>query len=337
MIPAAPTIVMVRKTDLAIHATVKRLPLDREVVASIQAGLEDGDQIHDALEINAENEVLDGRHRLLASLPVKRITHLPCWVNGDAEGREATNVILKRALRCHWTKSALAYALLPEFEIAVAEAVAARAANLKQGGDSPKRYSIPLREPKGSDDIATKYGVSVEMLKLARHTAKLFGDSDKLIEKWLSGNSHEALKWHEAARDLDQPWTRWRETRLLDMGHNLKDPATAAVIPENYREIFEAQLFAGEMGLGQINKALGSILATKGKIRSDLDTGDTALHLALCNKVTSFNKTMWANWAEIPVPGRTAVIQQLTGCLTDWPQEVRVSLFATLKDQLKKS
>lgn len=331
----SPQIIIVPKKDLTIHATVKRLPLDRAVIGRITDDLESGDRIHDALEINEHKEVLDGRHRLFAALPVARITHLPCVIT-HADGMEATLVIQKRAQRCHWTKSALAYALLPEFEMAVAEAVAYRAKFLKQGGDSPKTDYPALRGKNGSDEMAEKYGVSTDMLRLARHTTALFTQSDKVIEKWLFANKHERELWDAFGRDLDSPWTKWRTERLVDMGENPKAPETAAIIPENYREIYEEQLFAGEMGLGQINKALGSILATKGGKRSDLDTDSPALHVALCNKVISFNKTTFKNWSALPVAGRTQVVAEITNGLTDWPQEVKAAAFAKLKGDLGK-
>ena len=337
MIPTPPTIQMVRKTDLAIHATVKRLPLDRGVIARISEELEGGADINDPLDINEAEEVIDGRHRLFAALTVKRITHVPCVVRA-ADGMEATHVIKKRAQRCHWTKSALAYALLPEFEMAVAEAVARRSATLKRGTELPITDHSALRGQKGSDEIAVKYGVSVDMLQLARHTAKLFTDSDKIIAKWLFANESERNLWGNFGRDLESPWTKWRTERLVDMGENPRDPTTATLIPEDYREIYEEQLFAGEMGLGQINKALGSILATKGKTRGDLkdDDAQSGLHLTLCNKLVSFNKTMWRSWSELPVAGRAEVVNELTAGLAAWPQEAKLATYARLKDELKK-
>jgi hypothetical protein len=329
---------MVRKSDLSIHPTVKRLPEDRGLIQSFTAQFLSGDEIHDPLEINPGRQIIDGRHRFKGALPVDRMTHLPCIINADSEGREATIVVMKRAQRCHWTKGALAYALLPEFEIAVQEAVARRAANLKKGGDAPENRLIGFREGKGSgaEEIAGRYGISVDLLQLARKTASLFEQSDKAIEKWLFANPHERELWDAFGRDLDSPWTKWRTERLVDMGESPKDPATAAIIPENYREIYEEQLFAGEMGLGQINKALGSILATKGGKRSDLDADSPALHIALCNKVESFNRTMWKNWSQIPVAGRAEVIADLSEGLKDWPKEAKTAVFNKLKGELAK-
>lgn len=287
------------------------------------------------LLITDGDEIIDGRNRWRQA-PTVGVTEAWCRVVDDAE---AAHLVLTMIMeRRHYSKSARAYLALPLLEKAVAEAVARRMATLKQGDNLPKTDSIGFRGQKGSEELAQQLGLSLDLLQLARHTAKLFADSDKLIERWLHANTHERELWETFNGTGAATWTQFRASRLADMGEDPADPSTAAIFPENYREVFEGHLFSGTMGLGQINKALGSILATKGKTRSDLAAEDAGagLHLTLQRKLTSFNRTMWKHWSDLPVAGRSEVIRDFQAGLKDWPHDVQVAAFARLKEELKK-
>lgn len=317
--------------DLAVHPKVALTPElteDAPEWAAILGMTQDRGEILTPLFITPEDEVLDGRHRLKAARACK-LKAVPCLVIED-EDDQARIILDSICARRHYTKSARAYLALPLIEDAVAEGIARRASSLKVGDKSPKTNSVGLRDKNGSDELALKLGINPEYIRLAKNTAEAFKRSDAALEKWLLAHPPEARRWEAWKLEAGESWQGWRGARLTDMGENPDDPSTVALIPESYREIYEALLFEGDMGLGAINKAVGGALATKGQPRPDLDGADSQLFRTLKSKVASFTKTMWARWADVPPPARAEVCVKLAESVRSWPEDVRRVVLSNL-------
>jgi hypothetical protein len=316
--------------DLGLHPLLKTQPwmAPIELEALVADIREQG--VLQALFITEDDEVVDGRHRWKAARIAGK--QVPCIV--VPKDQVAAIILATILARRHYTKSARAYLALPLLEKAVAESVAKKASNLRKGAKSPENRLNRLSEKKGSDELAEKLGISLDMLQLARNTERLFSQSDNLIEKWLFDHPAEKTRWEEwqeqhPAQAL--PWASWRGQRLVDMGEKPEDPKTTAIIPENFREAYEDLLFTGEMGLGQINKAVGSALATKGGNRSDVDKNNPALHITLTRKLTTFTTTMFGAWKELSADHRLQLSRDIADSAEKWPEEAQRATYLKLK------
>lgn len=330
------TKVLKNPNDLGLHPLLKTQPWMCEAeMESLRASVRENGVLQD-LFITNDGDVVDGRHRWKAAR-LEHVKEVPCQIVPE---EQVASIVLATILeRRHYTKSARAYLSLPLLEKAVSEGIAKRAAIGKTNIRHQKTDSVGLltgaTTKKGSDELAERLGISVDMLQLARNASRLFSESDSRLADWLESRPEEAESWNnwqEEHPTAPLPWACWRSARLTDMGHSPQDPKTVKIIPENYREAYEDQLFSGEMGLGQINKAVGSALATKGDARSDVNKGNPALYLTLGNKLTSFTKTMFGDsWKELTADHRLELATKVAKSVEEWPDEAQRATYQQLK------
>jgi hypothetical protein len=362
--PTAPTlqrtILWVPKFDLSIHSAVAQTPEDRTLVDLLVSEWQDKlvrgvpaeRLIHDPLQINADKEVEDGRHRLLAALRIDAIHSLPCEIteNSDPEALVCEKLLQRR----HYSKSARAYALRHMAARAAQEGAAGRMAGAHAArGIDVSRSNRLTSDPKVGTlaSLAAKSNLSVDLLQQAvKLEAFYMVKADALIADWLKLNPDYADLWQEfqdGNPTIEMPWSCWRSQRLAH--HGFPDDAKSIhVIPKHWREIEEDKIFNGVVeadgedddrrsySLGSALKALGSYFATAGQPRADVDEGNGALYLTLQNKVISFSRTMWAKWQTIEPAGRMEVMKELTAKVVDWPEDVRRSLVVALSKEAAK-
>jgi hypothetical protein len=355
-------ITWISKFDLSVHAAVAQTPEDRALVemlvadftAKLKRGVKPDRLIHDPLQVNAQNEVEDGRHRLLAALRIDKLVELPCDVT---DGSDAETLVCEKLLqRRHYTKSARAYALR---HMAAKAAQAGKEASAKMGADARWKNAMPIESARQEitlQSLADKSLLSVDLLQQAVKLERDYmSKADKLITDWLNLNPDDADAWlifRDANAMLEMPWSAWRSQALAMRGET-DDAKSHNIIPRHFREIEEDKIFNGlidpsgedddrrSYSLGAALKAMGSYFATAGQKRPDTTPENPALHLTLINKVGSFSRTMWANWDEIEAPARLEVLQNLTLSIsggTDaagrihkpWPADVRQALLVAL-------
>ena len=303
--------------------------------------------IHDPLQINAGNEIEDGRHRFLASLRIEQIHSLPCEVtdNADPEALVCEKLLQRR----HYSKSARAYALRHMAAKAAQAGRDARAGNMMPGNKAGSRMPIESAIEKSGTlaSLVAKSGLSRDLLEQA---VKLERDymsrADKLLTDWLGLNPDDAESWQrfqDANPTIEMPWSAWRSAALKASGLP-DDPKSVNVIPKNWREVEEDKIFNGiqeqdgedddrrSYSLGSALKAMGSYFQTAGGVRSDLNGDSPALYLVLRNKLASFGKTMWAKWSDVDPAGRMEVIKDLATNVTTWPEDVRRAMTVALRE-----
>lgn len=343
-------IIWVPKSDLSIHEAVLQTREDRRLIELIAEQLNAGDEIRDACEITPDNELLDGRHRWKAAMQCPRIRHIPCIVT-DAD--PASVVCAKLTQRRHFSKSAKAYTLRHMAAQAAQDGRESRAGQARAAKASETRL-IGLQRVKGLTlaDMVVNSGLSEDILRQAMKLERDYmSRADKLVADWLELNPEEAESW-QAWLDLhphqEMPWTCWRAQRLAEM-HVADDAKAVNVIRPNYREIEEDKIFNGivdkegdgderrSYSLGASLKALGSIFATAGKPRPDLNPETPDIVTTLTNKVKTFSKTMWAQWDTIAPDQRQQVCKQLAEDVRDWPEDARAILIGHLKAAAAKS
>lgn len=355
------TITWISKYNLSVHAAVAQTPEDRALVemlvadftAKLKRGVKPDRLIHDALQVNPQNEVEDGRHRLLAALRIDKLVDLPCDVIDSSEPE--TLVCEKLLQRRHYTKSARAYALR---HMAAKAAQAGKESRASMGAQA-RHSALPIPSAKQEITLQALADKSLLSVDLLQQAVKLERDymsrADKLIADWLGMNPDDAEAWlafRDANAMLEMPWSAWRSQALAERGIT-DDAKSHNVIPRHFREIEEDKIFNGlidpsgedddrrSYSLGACLKAMGSYFATVGKERPDVKPDNPALHLTLINKVGSFSRTMWANWDDIEAPARLEVLQNLTlsisggtdaagRILKPWPADVRQALLVAL-------
>ncbi|HXG49356.1 MAG TPA: ParB N-terminal domain-containing protein [Methylomirabilota bacterium] len=120
--------------------------------------------------IDAENRILDGRHRWRAAKRLQ-LEQVPVIVH---DGAEAASVILASIThRRHYTKGQLAFILVDLFAPAFEEGKRRRLQHLKRGD----AQAAPLPPaPKTTEELAERYGVSEGLLKQARAIHKAFAE-----------------------------------------------------------------------------------------------------------------------------------------------------------------
>lgn len=345
MTPPDSAFIWLPKTELSVHDTVSQTPEDRALIELLATEFMQGEDIHDALEITPDKEIVDGRHRWKAALRTPRMTLMKCVITDkDPE----TVVCTKLTQRRHYSKSAKAYALRVSAAKAAREGREGRTAGANTGRTDVSRLDR-LTSKKGLNlaALSEKSGLSPDILQQAVKLERGYMlRADKLVEAWLELNPDELegwQNWQDMHPTQDMPWTCWRATRLAEMGVPA-DPKSVNVITPNYRELEEDKIFNGvpdpdgegderkSYSLGASLKALGSIFATAGKPRTDLDPQTPDLVTVLGNKVGTFTKTMWAQWSDMPPDQRQAVCKRLAEDVrTLWPVEARTILNAALK------
>lgn len=352
--PQARAIVWRLKYDLSIHAAVAQTPEDRALVDLLEAewrdklahGTPPDRLVHDPLQINPENEVEDGRHRLLAALRLDEIQMLPCTVAEDSDPEAL--VCEKLLQRRHYSKSARAYSLRHMAAAAAKAGKEARGANMMPGNKGGSRMPIESAIEKNGSSLASliaKSGLSRDILEQAVKLETFYMQkADKLIADWLELNPEDAESWQafrDANPNVEMPWSCWRAEALKASG--LPDDAKSIHnIPKHWREIEEDKIFNGvqdpdgeeddrrSYSLGSALKAMGSYFATAGGVRNDINPNNPALYLTLKAKVGSFSTTMWRNWSEIDPAGRMEVIKELSSKVAEWPEDVRRAMTVTL-------
>lgn len=346
-------IVWLSKLELAIHDAVSATPEDPALIELLANQFAAGEPMHDPIEITPDKDILDGRHRWRAAKRTERMTLVPC-VFTDADPEHV--VLTKLSQRRHYSKSARAYALRHHAAKVAQASREAAARGLKVGSRHPTQLGHGKKGSETLEELAAKSGLSEELL---RQAIKLERDymtrADKLIEDWLDTQFHadDRADWFEYQQthlDRAMPWSCWRAEKLrVQFGLRDTDPKAVNVIPKNYREIEEDKIFNGvadldadpggddrkSYSLGASLKAMGSIFATAGKPRPDLDPSQPAICITLQNKLRTFTKTMWAQWESLSVVERQEVCKSLQENLTEWPVEARRSLFAKLKEEWK--
>lgn len=343
------------KYDLTIAPEVAQTPENRRLIESLAAGwrerIANGADPHtlirETIKVNAENQVGDGRHRLEAALLVPEITQLEVeYLDGEDFVTLVAEMLVERR---HYTKSGLAYALRHTAISAAKAGAEGRGANLRKGEESPESRLNRLSGKRSPEitlkALAASADVSTDLLQQAAKLEQFYmPKADKLIEDWKALNPEEAelfAAWQDGRPYAAMPWTNWRLERLAELG--LKDDAESVnTIPRHWREVEEDKIFNGvhdpdgdecdrlSYSLGSCLKAMGSYFATAGKPRADLKPESPSLHVTIENKVKSFSATAWANWSQIDMPGRLAVIQRLQAEVPQWPEDVRQGLLVAL-------
>ena len=353
----ARTIRWVPKYDLSVHDAVAQTPEDRTLVELLVTEWEDKlargvppeRLIHDPLQVNAANEIEDGRHRFLAALRTEAIHSLPCETtdNTDPEALVCEKLLQRR----HYSKSARAYALRHMAARAAQAGREARAANMVPGNKAGSRMPIQsaIQESGTLGSLAAKSGLSRDLLEQA---VKLERDymsrADKLLADWLGLNPHHCVLW-QAFQDenptVEMPWSAFRSRSLATEGIP-DDPKSVNVIPKSWREIEEDKIFNGiqeqdgedddrrSYSLGAALKAMGSYFQTAGGTRPDLNGESPALYLTLKNKLASFGKTMWARWSDVDPAGRMEVIKDLAASAREEVEALKARI-ATLEQAAK--
>ena len=339
------------KNSLSVHETVAQTPEDRALVELLAAEFLGGELIHDALEISPEGEIYDGRHRWRASLRIATMDLLPCVVVEECDPESL--VCAKLTQRRHYSKSAKAYALRHMAARAAQEGREGRTANANaKRGDVNRLNRVTSKLSMTLASLASKSGLSEDILQQAMKLERDYmSRADKLVADWLELNPEEADSWQnwlDLHPHQEMPWTCWRAQRLAEM--NVTDDAKAVnVIRPNYREIEEDKIFNGivdkegdgderrSYSLGASLKALGSIFATAGKPRPDMNPETPDIVTTLTNKVKSFSKTMWAQWDTIAPDQRQQVCKQLAEDVRDWPEDARAILIGHLKAAAAKT
>lgn len=358
MKPTAPTaerpFKWVPKYELSIADAVSQTPVDRILVELLKTewreklsrGVKPERLIHDNLQINAANEIEDGRHRFLAALDIAEMHSLPCVVTEDTDVEAL--VCEKLQQRRHYSKSARAYALR---HMAAKAMQAGREARAAMGGHAKHKSALPIESAKQETgtlaSLAAKSGLSRDLLEQA---VKLERDymarADRLLADWLALNPEDAERWQafqDANPTIEMPWSAFRAQALAASGLP-DDPKSVNIIPKSWREVEEDKIFNGiveqdgkdddrrSYSLGSALKAMGSYFATAGGTRPDLNGESPALYLVLKNKLKSFGNTMWAKWSDVDTAGRMEVIKDLATSITTWPEDVqRASLAALAK------
>jgi ParB-like chromosome segregation protein Spo0J len=323
--------------DLSPHAELASHPYDGGTLIQMQGTIPVSGVIEEIL-ITTDRQIVNGRHRWKGAVMLNMATK-PCLPYRVVSDDEVDDIILTTlSARKHYSRSAVAYLARPHIEAALLRAAEIRKAHLKEGASRKPTDQSTGANGSSFADIAARLNVSTDLLTLAAKTYQLFKDSDARIQKWLGNDLDMQADWEgwQETNGQDASWTRWREDRLRDMGHNDPgDAKCAAIIPEDYREIYEGKLFSVEpgesMGLGAINKAVGSALATKGGARSDLDSKNPALHVTLGNKLKGFTKGMFAKWQDLGVDHRMELAAGIADATTDWPEEVKAAIVAKFK------
>lgn len=348
--PAPRSIVWRSKFDLSIHAAVAQTPEDRALVEllvlewreKLARGVLPEKLVHDPLQINEDNEVEDGRHRLLAALRIDAIQMLPCE---ETEGHDPEALVCEKLLqRRHYSKSARAYALR---HMAAKAAQEGRAASARLGGLAKHQSAMPIESARQNTlgSLCSKSGLSRDILEQAvKLETQYMAKADKLIADWLGLNVEEAELWQsfqDANPTIEMPWSAFRAQRLAALGVK-DDAASIHTIPRHWREIEEDKIFNGiteqdgedddrrSYSLGSALKAMGSYFATAGEKRNDLNPENPALYLTLKAKVGSFSTTMWKQWANIDPAGRMEVIQEISAKVVEWPEDVRRAMTVAL-------
>lgn len=340
------------KYDLTIAPEVAQTPENRRLIESLAAGwrerIANGADPHtlirETIKVNAENQVGDGRHRLEAALLVPEITQLEVEY---LDGKDFVTLVAEMLVeRRHYTKSGLAYALRHTAISAAKAGAEGRTKNASAARGIDVSRSNRLTSPEITlKALAASADVSTDLLQQAAKLEQFYmPKADKLIEDWKALNPEEAelfAAWQDGRPYAAMPWTHWRLERLAELG--LKDDAESVnTIPRHWREVEEDKIFNGvhdpdgdecdrlSYSLGSCLKAMGSYFATAGKPRADLKAESPSLHLTIENKVKSFSATAWANWSQIDMPGRLAVIQRLQTEVPQWPEDVRQGLLVAL-------
>lgn len=343
------TIVWKDKLSLSIHEAVLHTPEDRALIDLLIAEFGLGEEIHDPLEVNAEGEILDGRHRWKAALECDLITQVPTILTD----RDPESVVCdKLTQRRHYSKSAKAYALRHMAAKAAKEGRESRtdAANAAKS-DVSRLNRFTSKAITSLAALAAKSGLSTDILQQAMKLERDYMQrADKLVIDWLELHPEETeswLHWTDTHPYQAMPWTCWRAACLAAEG--IKDDAKAVhVIVPNYREIEEDKIFNGlpdpdgeegdrkSYSLGASLKALGSIFATAGKPRTDLDPNVFDIVTTLQLKVKTFTRTMWAQWGSCGPEQRQAVCKDLADAVRQWPDDARALLIANLKAEAAK-
>lgn len=181
--------------------------------------------------------------------------------------------------------------------------------------------------------FAERLGVSTDELGKARKVAKLFAAQDTVIAGWLERSPEAAAAWDKWDQEQPRAWgtfsQAWNRQAGLDPA---VDGGSDALPPENFRERWEPDLFEGEIGLGGIIQAIAGLVSTKGKTRGDKEDGEDAAYLAALRRIERFNTEAFARWSDLPPERRVPLIQQFTGSLPEWPDDVRRAVHAQLKE-----
>ncbi|WP_395737445.1 hypothetical protein [Prosthecobacter sp.] len=348
--PAPRTITWVPKFELSIHAAVAQTPEDRALVDLLEAewreklsrGVLPEKLVHDPLQINADKEVEDGRHRLLAALRIDEIKTLPCEI---VESHDPEALVCEKLLqRRHYSKSARAYALR---HMAAKAAKEGRESRASMGGFAKHKSALPIESAKQGtlESLAAKSGLSRDILEQAvKLETSYMVKADKLIADWLSLNPEDAEAWQtfqDTHPTIEMPWSAFRAQALAAAGLP-NDAASIHTIPKHWREIEEDKIFNGitdpdgeeddrrSYSLGSALKAMGSYFATAGEKRNDLNPENPALYLTLKAKVGSFSSTMWKQWSNIDPAGRMEVIKEISAKVVEWPEDVRRAMSVAL-------
>lgn len=320
--------------ELSVHPALRGLPelddADPLFLAGIDSVAEHG--LFDAIKIDDKDQIVDGRHRNrwarkagLKEVEVKVIAD-----------DEVQAVILESLLaRRHYGDGARAYMALPLLAEAAAAGKARRAGNLKKGLRSPNADGNGNREKSGIEALAERLGVSRDLLEMARRVAAIFAKQQEVIDAWLESVESDQAREIWSGWDQERPdaWTAFRAHWLKGQAACAEQDPTYEALPlppENWKEEFEAKLYAGDIKLGGIVQALAGRVATRGKGRADLKAREVHELLNLAQKRIKNLTSAWNKWDALEAEDRMQTLSVLTAECQNWPKDVRAALKRTL-------
>jgi hypothetical protein len=158
--------------ELSIHPVIKGIPTWDKEDARYKAMVEDvrARGIDQALIIDSENRILDGRHRWKIAKDLQ-LASVPVLIKKQDEVLGvAVNSLLQRK---HYTKGQLAYILAPLLEDAFQESERRRLSKLAQNADN-LRCEFSSQRPKTAGEWADQIGISARLFQQARELHELF-------------------------------------------------------------------------------------------------------------------------------------------------------------------
>jgi hypothetical protein len=164
------TLELIDPADLTIHPDLKhdhRLEAESAGFLSLVEDIR-ANGVRDALHVDDENRVVDGRHRLWAAKQLK-LANVPCVrVARDCVATTIVSAILNRR---HYTKGQRAYVVVKHLDGAFREGIT-------------RRLNSAVAKGNTATQIAEQWGLSPRLVEQARTLHKKFTETPELRAEW---------------------------------------------------------------------------------------------------------------------------------------------------------
>lgn len=292
---------------LCLHQILTSTPELPEASAEFQALLNDirDRGVDNPLLVTESGEILDGKHRHKAAMRLG-VESLPCVIRDAGDAR--TIVVQSLVQRRHYSKGALAFAVLPYFEQMRMEALRRR--------DRVHCKNLGIPDSDCSDSpVVPLSGTTGDGLE---NSINSWGNKGRRTSEVIAeyiGVGTTVVKDAQALHDA-----------LMDLRSKHDDTAKAL---EWTREI-EEKLYSGHYGLGGAMTDLAGKRATKGKHRAPVDRGRGPAGL-LCRAFEDGRKR-WGYWSQIDTHERNAVLRKAEEWIREMPDDLRGELFRRMNE-----